>query len=92
MVASSDYGFCCFITPQAALKDRGTENATVTARELIRNDIKPGSKNGEDNGLALILDIENFNFAYYMAPSQGLKVAVHDHRCDLLRNLFLRLY
>ena len=50
------------------------------SRELLHYAVEKGSKNGEENGLEIMLDIENFNFAYHRVSSQGLKVAVHDHR------------
>jgi len=75
---ATDYGYCCFITPQIALKERPARG--VLSRRLYHTAVAMGSKNGEENGLGLILDLENFNFAYHRESSQGLRVTVHDHR------------
>ena len=35
--------------------------------------------NGETNGLDLVLDAEQFNYAYHQANSAGFKIALHHH-------------
>ncbi len=66
--------------PKTNETNTGEDEEASLSRELFHTAIPVGSKIGEENGLEVILDIENFNFAYHKVSSQGLKVAVHDHR------------
>ncbi len=68
--------------PKTNETNTGEDEEASLSRELFHTAIPVGSKIGEENGLEVILDIENFNFAYHKVSSQGLKVAVHDHRYD----------
>lgn len=36
--------------------------------------------NGESNGLEILLDAEQFNYAYYKANGAGFEISLHDHR------------
>ena len=38
------------------------------------------TKNGESNGLDLLLHAEQFNYAFYKTHGAGFKLALHDHR------------
>ena len=75
----TDFGHCCQIVPQIAL------NPIEELAGLKKGDdgVRPGSKTGETNGLAVLLDAENYNIGYYKSATQGVKVAVHDHRLDM---------
>ena len=48
--------------------------------KLAEYDYPARAKNGESNGLMILLDVEKFNNGYYKAEGTGVKVAVHDHR------------
>ena len=76
----TDFGHCCQIVPQIAL------SPTEELAGLKDGDdgVRPGSQTGETNGLAVLLDVENYNIGYYKIDTQGLKVAVHDHKLDHL--------
>ena len=76
----TDFGHCCQIVPQIAL------NPTQSLAGLKEGDdgVRPGSKTGDTNGLAVLLDVENYNIGYYKIATQGLKVAVHNHKLDNL--------
>lgn len=39
-----------------------------------------GAKNGEKQGLKMILDIETFDYAYFLRPNKGLKLSLSDAR------------
>ena len=41
--------------------------------------MKADALNGETNGLDLVLDAEQFNYAYFQANSAGFKIALHHH-------------
>ncbi len=71
---------------QVALLERprkANSSRKPLSAELYHMVIKKGANYGEANGLEVTLDIENFNFAYFRASSQGLRVAVHDHRHEV---------
>ena len=50
----------------------------------IFHDLKATAKNGESNGLDIILDAEQFNYAFYHENTDsnggGFKLTLHDHR------------
>ena len=71
----TDFGHCCRIVPQIAL----LEKKEVDRLPEGDGGVRPGSQTGETNGLAVLLDVENYNIGYYKTASQGLKVAVHHH-------------
>ena len=54
--------------------------ANKTLSQIWIDEVRKGSKNGEQNGLSLLVDVENFNFAYTRMSTEGVKVAVHHHR------------
>ena len=80
----TDFGHCCQIVPQIAL------SPTEELAGLKKGDdgVRPGSKTGVTNGLAVLLDAENYNIGYYKSATQGVKFAVHDHRLDLQHDAF----
>ena len=39
-----------------------------------------GARNGEKNGLSILLDAEKFNYAYFQAGGAGFKISIQDHR------------
>ena len=50
----------------------------------IFHELKATAKNGESNGLDIILDAEQFNYAFYHENTDsnggGFKLTLHDHR------------
>ena len=72
----TDFGHCCRIVPQIAFK---TPEDLDNLKE-VADSMGSGSQTGESNGLALLLDVENYNIGYYKTETQGLKVAVHDYK------------
>ena len=39
-----------------------------------------GAQNGEANGISILFDVEQYNYAYYRANGAGLRMSIHDHR------------
>lgn len=76
----TDFGYCCLVIPQIIHIPRGNRCEKDEIQANAIQEVRKGSKDGEQNGLTLVLDIENFNFAYHRVSSQGLKAVVHDHR------------
>ena len=64
--------------PQIAFK---TSEDLAKLKE-VADGVGSGSQTGESNGLALLLDVENYNIGYYKTETQGLKVAVHDYKLE----------
>ena len=48
--------------------------------KLAEYDYPARAKQGESNGLKLLVDVEKFNNGYYKAEGTGVKVSVQDHR------------
>ena len=71
----TDYGTCCLFVPHLNFNS-AVENGTYQDKfhRLIAD-----SKNGENNGLTLLLDVEAFNYAYEKTNSVGFKIALHHH-------------
>ena len=74
----TDFGSCCLLVPHLHLRPHSDfENMTIYE---IHHDLKANTLNGEDNGLDLVIDAEQFNYAYHQSNSAGFKVSLHDHR------------
>ena len=42
--------------------------------------IQPNSKNGMENGLSVLVDVEAFDYSYYPRGSEGFDIALADSR------------
>ena len=42
--------------------------------------MEPGSKNGIDNGLSFLLDVESYEYAYFHQAAKGFSIALSDSR------------
>lgn len=42
--------------------------------------IPPGTRNGENRGLKVVLDVESYDYAYFPRSAKGFKIAVVDAR------------
>ena len=74
----TDFGSCCLLVPHLHLRPYSDfENMTIYE---IHHDLKADTLNGEDNGLDLVIDAEQFNYAYHQSNAAGFKVSLHDHR------------
>ena len=71
----TDYGECCLLTPHLDFYDTDW-NASVTE---IYHGVNADTLNGEQNGLSLLLDAEQFNYAYHEANEAGFKISLHHH-------------
>ena len=73
----TDYGICCWYTPQLNFSDIPHGDDTDWAYWF--NSVPKGAKTGKDNGFSMLFDIESFDYGYYDEGSEGLKVAVVHH-------------
>ena len=71
---STDFGSCCSFTPHLHLKPFDTRSL-----EEVYHGLKADALNGDTNGLDVLLDAEQFNYAYYTTYSAGFKISLHNH-------------
>jgi len=82
----TDFGFCCRIWPKLELEEPsmlGPSNGTDWFRPEYSGDKfwpeyekRRGTKNGFENGLMLLMDVETFENAQYSRKAEGLIVAL----------------
>ena len=70
----TDFGMCCRLFPQIDFDDLDKDNKTD---EEIYINKKPGVKNGLINGLAVLLDVESFEYSSRIS-STGFIMAISD--------------
>ena len=79
-VVKTDYGICCFVSPYLNMKPINWTLGDIK----IFHELNAIAKNGESNGLDIILDAEQFNYAFYHENTDsnggGFKLTLHDHR------------
>ena len=86
-ILGTDFGVCCLITPWLDFENPHTRSKPAT--EYIGEDfhsIQRGVKNGLQNGLKLMVDIEVWDYAYFNNEAQGLKLALRDSREKVVVN------
>ena len=76
----TDYGICCFVSPHLNMHRTNWSLGDVK----IFHELKAEAKHGESNGLDIILDAEQFNYAFNHesidSNGGGFKLTLHDHR------------
>ena len=79
--SATDYGACCLITPyldfelpdsKKTLTDWGYEYTGADFHSVP----KGLTRNGVHNGLKIMLDVENYDYAYFPRGAQGIRAAV----------------
>ena len=85
--STTDYGACCLITPYLdfelpdSKKTLTDEGYSYTGSDF--HSVPKGlTRNGIQNGLKIILDIENYDYAYFPRGAQGIRAAV-GHASDI---------
>ena len=79
---ATDYGACCLITPyldfqNPKTKDISPENYTGADYHSIPKGV---TRNGIQNGMKIILDVENYDYAYFPRGAKGFRAVVGDSR------------
>ena len=76
----TDYGACCYFSPFFGFEkmDRSKKDWKMAFHETSR--WKGKAKNGESNGLDILLHAEQFNYAFYKVHGAGFKISLMDHR------------
>ena len=77
MTYPTDFGTCCYLVPHLDLRP-SSDFENMTIKELY-HDLKADTLNGETNGVDVIIDAEQFNYAYHHSNSAGFKIAMHHH-------------
>ena len=77
--AVTDYGSCCMIVPFLNLINPQTKNQDPNNLDDVwYHKIPKGAKNGLQNGLKVVLDVESFDYAYFVRGAKGFRVAIAD--------------
>ena len=73
----TDYGACCVIVPYLDLVNTDTINLdpALYSGDLFHK-IPKGAKNGLQNGLKLVLDVEHYDYGYFPRGARGFRVAL----------------
>ena len=69
----TDFGACCLFVPHLDF-----ESFSVPFEQLY-HELSADSLNGETNGLKLVLDAEQFNYALKSVEGAGFKLSLHHH-------------
>ena len=72
---STDFGICCMLVPHL---DLSYYNKILLYGEILHS-LEADSLHGESNGLDVVLDAEQFNYAYLQSNAPGFKLALHHH-------------
>ena len=73
----TDYGACCIISPYLHFVNPETRDIDADKIDYnLLHSIPGGAKNGLENGLKLVLDVETFDYAYDKRRSTGFKVGL----------------
>ena len=70
----TDFGLCCVFVPHLFFEPLPTQNY----KELLFG-LEAMAKNGAKNGLNIVLNAEEFNYAGLFSNSEGFKIALHNH-------------
>ena len=71
----TDFGSCCLLIPHFDLKPI---NKSVSREERYHG-IKAIAINGEENGVDIVLNAEQFNYADHHSKAGGFKISIHSH-------------
>ena len=83
--SATDYGACCLITPyldftlsndSKTISDGGYSYTGADYHAIP----KGLTRNGIQNGLKIILDVENYDYAYFPRGAKGFRAVVGDSR------------
>ena len=83
--SATDYGACCLITPYLDF-ELSNDSKTVADGSYVYTGAdyhaipKGLTRNGIQNGLKSILDVENYDYAYFPRGAKGFRAVVGDSR------------
>ena len=71
----TDFGVCCSFVPHLYFEPF---NRNISLENLYHN-LKANALHGEQNGLDIVLDAEQFNYAYHQSNAAGFKLSLNHH-------------
>ena len=71
----TDFGSCCLLIPHFDLKPI---NESLSLEEMYHV-ITAIAINGEENGVDIVLNAEQFNYADHHSRAAGFKISIHNH-------------
>ena len=74
---STDFGSCCLLVPHFLLRPYSDFENMTTYEKF--HDLNADTLNGEVNGLDVVIDAEQFNYAYHQSNAAGFKISLHHH-------------
>ena len=74
-VYATDFGACCYLAPHLNMEPTDWNKTYIEMYHGLEAD----ALNGGTNGLDLVLDAEQFNYAFYQANAAGFKISLHHH-------------
>ena len=86
-LTATDYGVCCLIIPWLDFENPSTKDkppSEFTGEDY--HNIKRGVKNGLQNGLKLIVDMEGWDYGYFSRGAKGLRLVLGDARDKMVVN------
>ena len=83
--STTDYGACCLIIPYLDFelpdsKKTLTDGGYSYTGSDFHSVPKGFNRNGIQNGLKIILDVENYDYAYFPRGAKGFRAVVGDSR------------
>ena len=83
--SATDYGACCLITPyldfELSNDSKTISDGGYSYTGADYHAIPKGlTRNGIQNGLKIILDVENYDYAYFPRGAKGFRAVVGDSR------------
>ena len=75
----TDFGSCCLVVPHLFFNPMNSSSLENKTYEETWFEVMAHSLNGETNGLDIVLDTEQFNYAYHQANAAGFRISLHHH-------------
>ena len=75
----TDFGSCCLIVPYLHLINPETMKVHSSQWDnSLYHQIPQGVKNGIQNALTLVLDVESFDHAYFSRSEKGFRISLNN--------------
>ena len=76
----TDHGGCCFFSPFQNMDPYPVDENGVSNWTAIYHDTDYSSKHGRQNGMSVLLNVEQWNYGYNPGKGAGFRVALMDPR------------
>ena len=75
----TDFGLCCVFVPHVFMEALNINLENFQHFNDLLFSVDATAKNGEKNGLDIVLNLEQFNHAGLIPRGEGFKIALHHH-------------